>query len=85
MGGCVTGKKMYDSKEIAEDVLIEAWSRYDYAPGRGPVAVYQCIDCGRFHLTSSGEMNPKLAQHLSEGKIQLQKEANHWIEKLRKK
>lgn len=85
MKGCITGKKIYESQEVAENVLIEAWSRYDYAPGRGPLAVYRCDDCGRFHLTSSGEMNPKLAQHLKEGKLQLQKEANYWLEKLKKK
>jgi hypothetical protein len=85
MSACVTGKKMYDSKEIAEDVLIEAWTRYDYAPGNGPVAVYQCRDCGRFHLTSSGEMNPRLAQLLSDGTIRLQKEASHWQDKWKKK
>jgi hypothetical protein len=85
MSGCVTGKKMYDSMEIAEEVLIEAWSRYDYGSGRGPVAVYRCDDCGRYHLTSSGEMNPKLAEYLRNGKIQLQKEANHWLNKLKRK
>ena len=76
---------MYDSKEIAEDVLIDAWSRYDYATGRGPVAVYQCENCGRFHLTSSGEMNPKLAEFIKDGRIRLQKEANHWLDKLKRK
>lgn len=76
---------MYLTREIAEDVLIEAWSRYEYSPGNGPVAVYQCNDCGEFHLTSSGEMNPKLEQYLKEGKIKLQKEANHWLNKIRKR
>jgi hypothetical protein len=85
MAGCVTGKKMYASQEIAEDVLIDAWSRYTYAAGNGPVSVYKCDDCGEYHITSSGEMNPKLAQYLKEGKIQLQREANHWMHKIKKR
>jgi hypothetical protein len=85
MAGCVTRKKMYPSPEIAEEVLIQAWSTYEYAPGSGPVAVYQCEDCGQYHLTSSGEMNPRLAQYIKEGKIKLQKEANQWLNKIKKK
>lgn len=85
MANCVTGKKMYPTREIAEDVLIEARTQYDYADGSGPVAVYQCDDCGQFHLTSKGVMNEKLTQYLKEGKIQRQKEANRWLEKFKKR
>ena len=85
MTACVTGKQMYSSKEIAEDVLIDAWTRYNYPRGRGPVAVYLCEDCKHYHLTSSGEMNPKLAQHLKDGKIQLRQEANKWLSKFKKR
>jgi hypothetical protein len=83
MAGCVTGKKMYPSKENAEQVLIDAWIRNDYPSGRGPVAVYRCNDCGQFHLTSSGVMNPALEQFIREGKLKLQKEANYWKDKLK--
>ncbi len=85
MAGCVTKKKMYPSLEIAEDALIEAWTRYEYANGNGPVAVYQCNDCGQFHLTSIGEMNPRLRKSLDEGEIKLRKEANSWIDKFNKR
>ena len=85
MAGCVTGKKMYASRELAEEVLIHAWSTYEYSAGRGPVAVYKCDDCGHYHLTSSGEMNPKLAEHLKDGKIRLQREANKWMDKFKKR
>jgi ABC-type ATPase with predicted acetyltransferase domain len=76
---------MYDSKEIAEEVLLETWSRFEFASNNGPVAVYQCEDCGRYHLTSKGPMNEKLAQALREGKIQRQKEANRWADKLKRR
>jgi len=85
MAACVTGKKMYATREIAEDVLIEARTTYDYAHGSGPVAVYQCEDCRQFHLTSQGPMNEKLAQYLKDGKIDRQKEANRWMEKFKRR
>ncbi len=82
---CVSNKKVYPSKEIAEDALIEARTQFDYKIGSGPVAVYQCEDCGNFHLTSSGPMNQKLDQLTKDGKIQRQKEANQWLNKMKKR
>jgi hypothetical protein len=85
MAGCVTGKKMYLTLEMAEDALIEAWIKNDYSTGKGPVTVYQCDDCKEFHLTSLGEMNTRLLQFIKEGKLKRQKEANFWSDKLKKK
>ncbi len=85
MAQCVSGKKMYVSQEVAEDVLIETRTKFEYAPDQGPVAVYKCEDCGQYHLTSKGIMNVKLSQALAEGKIQLQKEANKWLDKLKRR
>jgi hypothetical protein len=85
MSGCVSGKRMYSSREVAEDALTETHARFDFAPGSGPVAVYQCEDCGRYHLTSRGPINDKLSQAVSEGKIQRQKEADRWLDKLKKR
>lgn len=85
MDRCISGKRMYSSKEVAEDVLIEAWTRFDYSSGNGPVAVYQCEECGSFHLTSKGAMSEKLSQAIAGGKIQRQKEADRWMEKIRRK
>lgn len=85
MERCSSGKRIYPSQEVAEEVLIESWTRYNYADGHGPVAVYQCEDCGRFHLTSRGPMNEKLSRAISDGKVSRQKEANKWAEKLKRK
>ena len=82
---CVTHKKCYPTQEVAEDVLIETRTTFDYAPGDGPVAVYRCDDCGYYHLTSRGPMNEKLAKYLAEGKIDRQKEANRWLDKWKNK
>jgi hypothetical protein len=80
---CVTHKKVFTSKETAEDVLIESWTKYEYTPGNGPIAVYKCDDCGYFHLTSKGVMNEKLTSAIKEGRIKLHREAGRWLDKLK--
>jgi hypothetical protein len=82
---CITGKRVYLTQEIAEDVLIETRTKFDYANNHGPVAVYRCEDCGYYHLTSKGTMNTKLASYLSSGKIGRQKEADEWLKKIKKR
>jgi hypothetical protein len=85
MKTCVSGKKSYPTNEIAEEALIEAQSQYNYGRTTGPVAVYLCEDCGHYHLTSQGQMNDRLAQHLKEGKIQRNREASKWEAKWKRK
>jgi hypothetical protein len=82
---CVSNKKPYPSKEIAEDALIEAHTNFEYKGGSGPIAIYKCEDCGYYHLTSQGTMNEKLERLMKEGKIQRQKEANQWLNKIKKR
>ena len=85
MATCITHKKMYVTRESAEDALIEARIQFEYAPGSGPVAVYQCDDCGHYHLSSKGPMNEKLSQYITDGKIKLHKEANRWMGQIKKR
>lgn len=85
MGGCVSGKRMYPSQEVAEEVLIESWTRYGYSGGNGPISVYLCDDCGQFHLTSRGPVNSRLSEALQNGKIDRQKEADRWSERFKRK
>jgi hypothetical protein len=82
---CVSNKKLYPSWEVAEDALIEAHTHFDYSRGNGPIGVYQCEDCGYYHLTSQGSMNQKLEQLIKDGKIQRQKEANQWLNRIKKR
>ena len=70
---CPTGKRVYQTEALAEDALIDAHSRTNYA-GTGPVAVYQCEECGYYHFTSKGKMNERLAQQIASGKIKLQQQ-----------
>lgn len=82
---CVTQKKLYLTQQLAEEALIGARTRFDYAKSYGPVAVYRCDDCGYFHLTSKGPVNEALTQQLKDGKIDRQKQADDWLNKLKHK
>jgi len=84
MKKCVTGKRVYHSEQLAEDALIEAHIHFNYSEGGGPVAVYQCEDCGEYHLTSRGPMSAQLSKKLSDGTIKKQKEADNWQRKFKK-
>lgn len=82
---CVTSKRSYPTIELAEEALIEARTQFDFTPGHGPVAVYRCDDCGYYHLTSKGLMSEKLQKMLANGDIGRQKEANRWLDKIKRK
>jgi hypothetical protein len=85
MKKCSTGKRAYLSESMAEDALLEAHIRSEFAKGQGPVAVYQCNECGAFHLTSKGTLNPRLAKSLNDGTIGKMRAAQHWANKLQKR
>jgi hypothetical protein len=82
---CASGKRVFLSREDARMALIDAHTRYEYGQGKAPVNVYECDECGHFHLTSKGEMDTNLAAHLAEGKISREKTANLWINKMNKR
>jgi hypothetical protein len=82
---CVTGKKVYQTEELAEEALIGAHTRFDYKNNQGPIAVYKCSDCRYYHLTSRGPINVKLKQQLETGEINRQKRADDWLNKLKHK
>ena len=81
---CASNKKVYATRELAEEALIEAHSQFEYKGG-GPIAVYQCEDCGYFHFTSKGPVNQKLAEQLKGGNIKRAREANQWLHKIKKR
>lgn len=85
MHTCPTGKRVYLTREVAEEALIGARVNYNYPEGSGPVGVYQCETCGSFHLTSRGPVNERLATYLAEGKIRRMAESEAWLRKLKKR
>jgi ABC-type ATPase with predicted acetyltransferase domain len=83
MKKCPTGKRLYVTENLAESALIDANIHFEYAAQRGPIAVYQCQECGHYHLTSQGPMNKRLEQSLSSGEIARQKRAKGWLDKFK--
>jgi hypothetical protein len=83
MKTCSSNKKMYLTEAVAIDALIEAHTQFDFKPNQGPVTIYLCDDCGHYHLTSKGAMNPTLASYIKEGKLKRMKEASQWEKKWR--
>jgi hypothetical protein len=81
---CVSNKKVYLNREVAEEALIESHSQFEHQGG-GPIAVYQCEDCGYFHLTSKGPINPRLAALKKGGEIDRARQANQWLHKIKRK
>ena len=80
---CVTGKRSYASKALAEEALLDVHSRFQYRPGSGPRSVYECDDCGNWHFTSRGPDSPVLSDLQNQQQIQRNREANDWERKLR--
>jgi len=85
MQTCPTHKRCHATYDLAEEALIGAHVAYNYGRGSQPVGVYQCDQCGQYHLTSQGEVNPRLQKMLNEGEIQKEKEASWWEGKFKRK
>ena len=81
---CVSNKKAYQTKEIAEDALIDTHMNFEFRAGDGPIAVYLCEDCGYYHFTSRAPMNQRLSDMIKSGKVNKQREANAWLTKFKK-
>jgi hypothetical protein len=76
---------MYPSREMAEEALLEAHAKFNYGPNQGPVNVYRCDECGYYHFTSQGVESERLRKHREEGRLDLEREANKWLSKFKRK
>lgn len=85
MTSCPTGKRAYPAEEVALEALIGAWIHYDHSRREGPVAIYQCEECGQYHLTSKGPMHETLKKYLADGTISRMSQAEEWIQRLKKR
>ncbi len=81
---CPTHKVCYDTRELAEEALLQNHARF-YHTGTGPVNVYACDYCGSYHFTSKGEVHELLRDDKNKKRIELGREANYWEEKYRRK
>lgn len=77
---CPTNKRGYPTENIAEEALIQARIQFEYNTA---IAIYECGDCGQWHMTSKGEVNRKLKELLDTGEIKKERNAMHWGHKLR--
>jgi len=77
---CVTTKRAYFTQSLAEAALIEARIHFEHSSA---LAVYQCDDCGQWHLTSKGEMNSTLREQIENGNIKRERESLNWTNKLK--
>ena len=80
---CVSGKVVHYSEQSALEALVQNHIRFYHNDNAGPVNVYECRDCGYFHLTSSGSKHPLLDDPEVKKRIKLEKQSLHWESKLR--
>ncbi len=75
---CSSKKKSYYDPESAERALIEARIRF---AGNNAINVYQCLECGEWHLTSKGVMNERLSEMIQTGELNEEIKKYEWREK----
>lgn len=76
---CPTGKNQYATKFLAETSLIDIHIHRNFQPGQGPQNVYQCDDCGEWHLTSKApKRNERLQRMIDSGEMRRKQQARQW-------
>lgn len=80
---CVTGKTIFESKELAEEALIQNHIRNNHRKGSGPINVYECRDCLNWHFTSKGESSGLLEDPIVISRITSEQRAIDWEYKLK--
>ncbi len=80
---CPTGKKSFDSRGLAIEALIQNHIRFHHNAGAGPLNVYECHECGQYHFTSRPPEAEELTDPEIQSRIQKEKRALDWEQKLR--
>lgn len=75
---CPSKKKEYNNIDAAEIALIEARIRF---VGSTVINVYECDDCGLWHLTSKGEVNTRLQEMMDSGALEEEIKKFEWRER----
>jgi hypothetical protein len=78
MAGCISGKSIFQSKELAEEALIQNHIRNNHREGSGPINVYECRDCLNWHFTSNGNVSPLLLDSEIKKRIAKERTALEW-------
>lgn len=75
---CVSGKNGYESKELAQEALIQHHVRKSHRKGTGPINIYLCSDCDEWHFTSKGAPADFLEDGEVKERIAREKRALDW-------
>lgn len=82
---CSSGKRSFDSEELAREALIEVRARNNFPDGQGPNGIYVCEYCKCYHLTSKSPDNTLIDSTEARERIRREREANFWLNKLNKR
>ena len=80
---CISGKRLYADKQLAEEALIQHHIRNEFSNHQGPINVYQCEECGNWHFTSKGNKNILLDDEEVVKRIGKERLAFQWERKFR--
>lgn len=80
---CSSGKRVFDTQELANEALINNHIVNDYKPNEGPLNVYQCDDCGLWHFTSKGSKSDLLDDQEVIERIKKERLATYWERQLK--
>jgi len=76
---CPSSKIQYDSQHLAETALIDQHIYKGFAEHQGPQNVYECRDCGYWHMTSrNSERLPRLQEMIDSGEMRKKQQASQW-------
>ena len=71
---CPTGKKGYYLEREVQEALIRSHIRFLQAAKN----YYRCHDCGEYHLTSQGELNPIINEPETKARIKREQQEQEW-------
>lgn len=67
------------SQDLAETALIDQHIYKGFLPHEGPQDVYECDNCGYWHLTSKSlERNERLQEMIDSGQLKKLQTAQRW-------
>lgn len=73
-------KRAYYTEEMAIEALVQTHIVFENSTA---ASVYQCEDCGEWHLTSRGPEHEKLKEAKIDGRIKREREAKYWNNQFR--
>ncbi|MEN8251919.1 MAG: hypothetical protein ABFS32_23565 [Bacteroidota bacterium] len=76
---CSSGKNSYYTEDEAQEALIRSQIRFS----KSAINYYYCIDCGQYHLTSTGPPSIILNDPEIIKRIEKEKQAQDWENRLR--